>query len=259
MLRKLEKVLMRFSGKVAIVTGGARGIGFAIAQRLGREGAAIAIADVNSGASAEAVDQLRAAGVKAISIECDVADEDAMDATAQRTEAELGSVDVLIANAGLHLQGYTKPPCALSNDAWRRMLDVNLLGIVNGARSCRPAMARRGGGVIVTISSMAGYKGENGYGISKLAVRGLTVALAKELAPEGIRVCGIAPGLIGSEEVFASFPEERRQRYVNEVQLVRRLGVVEDIAGAAAYLASDEASFVTAETLLVTGGAFCRI
>ncbi len=250
---------MRFSGRVAIVTGGARGIGFAIARRLGREGAAIAIADLDTATSAKAIDQLRTAGVTAISIECDVANEDTMDTTVQRAEAELGGVDILIANAGLHLQGYTKLPCALSNDAWRRMIDVNVLGIVNGARSCRPAMARRGGGVIISISSMAGYKGENAYGISKLAVRGLTVALARELAPDGIRVCGIAPGLIGSEEVFARFPEERRERYINEIQLVRRLGQVEDIAGAAAYLASEEASFVTAETLLVTGGAFCRI
>lgn len=250
---------MRFAGKVAIVTGGARGIGFAIARRLGREGAAIVIADLERAAGAEAVDRLRTVGVTAISIECDVANEDAMDAAVQQAETELGGVDIMIANAGLHLQGYTKPPCALSNEAWRRMMDVNVLGIVNGARSCRSAMARRGGGVIISISSMAGYKGENAYGISKLAVRGLTVALARELAPDGIRVCGIAPGLISSEEVFARFPEERRERYINEIQLVRRLGQVEDIAGAAAYLASEEASFVTAETLLVTGGAFCRI
>jgi len=134
-----------------------------------------------------------------------------------------------------------------------------VLGIVNGARASRTAMGRRGGGVIVTIASMAGYKGENAYGISKLAVRGLTVALAKELAAEGIRVCGVAPGLIGSEEVMEHFPVERRERYVHQLQLVPRLGKVEDIAGAVAYLASDEAAFVTAETLLVAGGAFCQI
>ena len=139
------------------------------------------------------------------------------------------------------------------------MLDVNVLGVVNSARAGRGPMARSGGGVIVTIASMAAYKGENAYGVSKLAVNGLTVALAKELAAEGIRVCGVAPGLIGSEEIMARFPAHRREQYINHTQLIRRLGKEEDIANAVAYLASDEASFVTAETLLVTGGAFCRI
>lgn len=250
---------MRFSGKVAVVTGGARGLGFGIARRLAAEGASVTIADLDAEAGIAATRELNSQGASAIAVVCDVADQVSMDDAVRCAETELGGVDILVANAGLHLTGYTKTPCELTNEDWRRMLDVNVLGIVNGARSCRTAMAARGGGVIVTIASMAGYKGENAYGISKLAVRGLTVALARELAADGIRVCGVAPGLIGSEEVLARFPEERREHYVNEVQLVRRLGAVEDIAGAVAYLVSDEASFITAETILVTGGAFCRI
>jgi NAD(P)-dependent dehydrogenase (short-subunit alcohol dehydrogenase family) len=188
-----------------------------------------------------------------------VADPAQMDSAAVEVEAQLGGIDYLVANAGLHLSAYCLPVCDLGNDAWRRLLDVNVIGIVNGARACREPMRRRGGGAIVTVSSMAAYKGENAYGISKLAVRGLTVALARDLAADSIRVCGVAPGLVASEEVMATFPAERRERYVNEIQLVRRLGEVGDIANAVNFLLSDEASFITAETMLVSGGAFYRI
>ena len=250
---------MRFVGKVALVTGGARGIGLGIAQRLASEGAAITIADIDVEAGARAARNLNDEGATAIAVACDVADPSSTDAAVRKAAAEWGRLDVLVANAGLHVQGYTKPACELPWEDWRRMLDVNVLGVVNSARAGRGPMARSGGGVIVTIASMAAYKGENAYGISKLAVSGLTVALAKELAAEGIRVCGVAPGLIGSEEIMARFPAHRREQYINHTQLIRRLGKEEDIANAVAYLASDEASFVTAETLLVTGGAFCRI
>ncbi|WP_310022464.1 SDR family oxidoreductase [Croceicoccus sp. BE223] len=250
---------MRYSGKVAIVTGGGRGIGFAVARRLGVEGASIAIADLDMGHAENAVARLRADGIEAEAFCCDVADEPSIVATVRDVVARLGRLDVLVANAGLHLTGYTKTPCELSGDDWRRLMDVNVIGIVNGARASRAAMRERGGGVIVTISSMAGYKGENAYGISKLAVNGLTVALAKELAADCIRVCGVAPGLVDSEEAMARFPQERREKYVNELQLVKRLGRTDDIAAAVAFLASEEASFVTGETMIVSGGAFCRI
>lgn len=250
---------MRFSGKVALVTGGARGIGFAIAKRLCREGASIAIADKDRQAGANACANIEQGGGRAISVTCDVADPISMSAAGQETESVLGGIDMLVANAGLHLDRYVRPVSELPIEAWRKLLDVNVLGIINSANACRDAMRKRGGGAIVTISSMASYKGENAYGISKLAVRGLTVALARDLAADGIRVCGVAPGLVGSEEVLARFPAQRRDRYVNEIQLVRRLGEVDDVAAAAAFLLSDEASFITAETILVTGGAYVRI
>lgn len=250
---------MRFVGKVAIVTGAARGIGFALAKRLCSEGAALVIADIDEDAGINAAQRLSALGGRAIAAACDVADDRSMEDAVTKAISEFGRLDILVANAGLHLSGYTKPPCTLSNENWRQMLDVNVIGIVNGARACRTAMKHVGGGVIVTISSMAGFKGENAYGISKLAVRGLTVALAKELAGDGIRVCGVAPGLIGTEEVIARFSQERQESYVNDLQLIPRLGETDDVTGAVAFLASDEASFITAETILVSGGAFCRI
>jgi len=249
---------MRFSGKVALITGGARGLGLAIAYRLAEEGAAIALADIDLATARAAAVALTEKGAQAIAVECDVADEQSMDQAVARTVEALGGIDILVANAGLHLTSYTRPPCELSGAEWRRILDVNVLGIVNSARSCRAAMRSRGGGVIVTISSMAGYKNENAYGVSKLAVRGLTVALARELANEGIRVCGVAPGLIGTDEVIRSFPVDRRENYVNDVQLVKRLGDPGDVAGTVAFLASEDASFVTGETLMVSGGAVCQ-
>jgi len=250
---------VRYAGKVAIVTGGGRGIGFAIARRVGGEGASVVLADIAIANAQDAATRLKAEGIEALGIACDVADETAMHAVAEEACAHFGGIDLLVANAGLHLSGYAKTPCELPGEEWQRLMDVNVIGIVNGARACRAAMRARGGGAILTISSMAGYKGENAYGISKLAVRGLTVALAKELAVDRIRVCGIAPGLVDSEEAMARFPVDRREKYVNELQLVKRLGRMDDIAAAAAFLGSDEASFITGETILISGGAFCRI
>jgi NAD(P)-dependent dehydrogenase (short-subunit alcohol dehydrogenase family) len=175
------------------------------------------------------------------------------------TANAIGGVDILINNAGLHLTEYAKPVTDLSTELWRRLLDVNVIGIVNCARACRPPMRARGGGVIVNISSMAGFKAQNAYGISKLAVRGLTVALAQEFGDDNIRVCGVEPGLVDSETAMRDFPEDRRERYVNQVQFVKRLGRVEDIAKAVHFLCSDAASFITGDTILVSGGALPRI
>jgi 3-oxoacyl-[acyl-carrier protein] reductase len=247
-----------FTGKIAMVTGAAAGIGFAIAQSLASAGAAVAIADIDAEAAKAAAAMIGGEG-RAIGVACDVADPAAVEAAVAEIRTALGGVDFLVNNAGLHLTGYVRPVSELPVEDWRRLLDVNVLGVVHCAKACRETMRERGGGAIVNIASMAAYKGENAYGISKLAVRGLTVALARDFAADGIRVCGVAPGFVASDAAMRLFPEERRERYVNEVQLVRRLGQVEDIAKAVRFLLSDDASFVTAETMLVSGGAFTRI
>ena len=250
---------MGLAGKVAIVTGGAIGIGYGIAQDLGEAGVAIAIADIDFAAAKLAAAKLAAAGITTCAVACDVADPESVDRAVATVIADLAGIDILINNAGLHLTGYSRPVTELPLDKWRRLLDVNVLGVVHCAKACRETMRTRGGGVIVNIASMAAFKGQNAYGISKLAVRGLTTALAGEFGDDNIRVCGVAPGLIDSETAMRDFPEERRLRYVNEVQFLKRQGRVVDVARAVRFLCSDDASFITGDTLIVSGGALPRI
>lgn len=250
--------MVDFDGKVAIVTGAATGIGLAIARALRQGGATVAIVDLDGDAARRAATAL-GGDREAVGIACDVANPLDAERAVDEAVAALGGVDLLVNNAGLHLSGYVRPVSELPIEDWRRLLDVNVLGVLNCAKACRRAMHARGGGAIVNIASMAAYKAENAYGISKLAVRGLTVALARDFAADRIRVCGVAPGFVASATAMRLFPEERRQRYVNEVQLVKRLGQVEDVAKAVLFLLSEDASFVTGETMMVSGGAFTRI
>src|SRR5439155_14728119 len=124
------------------------------------------------------------------------------------------------------------------------LFDVNVIGVVNCTIACRAAMGERGGGVVLNISSIAGHMHSSPYGVSKLAVRGLTVALAAELAPDGIRVNAISPGLMATENAIADLPQDMIDDFVNNRQLVHRLGQMDDIVAAALFLCSDDASFI---------------
>ena len=141
---------------------------------------------------------------------------------------------------------------------WRRLFDVNLFGAVLCARACRPSMAARGGGVMLNQSSNSSYLGVGAYSISKLALNGLTLSLAQELAPDGIRVVGIAPGMVGSEAVLERL-EDVHKNAVLGAQLVKRWGRVEDLVGMVLLLCSDDASFATGQTVTVDGGFVKRI
>ena len=138
---------MDFDGKTAFIAGGAAGIGFAITTVVARNGAAIAIADVDSAAASAACERLAAQGLTAIAVKCDVADPASTVAAAATTAELLGEIDLLINNAGLHLPHYTKPVLELGSEKWRRLLDVNVLGIVHCAEACRPFMRARGAGL----------------------------------------------------------------------------------------------------------------
>ena len=133
----------------------------------------------------------------------------------------------------------------------RAVLDVNIMGVVNCSIAARSALARRGGGVVLNISSIAGY---SVIGLSQLAVRGLTVSLAREFAPDSIRVVGIAPGLMATETIMADLPADMINHFVNDLQIIKRQGLPQDIVEAAMFLCSDRASFITGETLRVSGG-----
>jgi len=245
---------MRFSSKVAFITGGAVGFGRAFARALCAEGASIVVADIDLPAAETLAAELSAEGPPSLAVECDVADEHQVDAAVAKASAELGGIDLLINNAGKHLTKYNQPFTVLERSELRALFDVNVIGVVNCTVACRESMRQRGGGAVLNISSIAGYMTSSPYGVSKLAVRGLTIALAQELAPDKIRVNAIAPGLMATENAMADLPSEMVERFINDLQLVKRLGTMNDIVEAMLFLCSDAAGFVTGETLKVSGG-----
>jgi NAD(P)-dependent dehydrogenase (short-subunit alcohol dehydrogenase family) len=236
-----------------IVTGAAQGIGRAYAEAFAAEGAAVTIADIDGDGARSAAEGI--AGSLAVAV--DVADEPSVAAMVDACVARFGGVDVLVNNAGLHMGTYnlcsTLPP-----EDWRRLLDVNVIGAVLCARYCHEPMKRRGGGVILNQSSDSSYLGVGAYSVSKLALNGVTLSLAREFAPDGIRVVGIAPGMVASGAVLERLEEHHKQTVLGG-QLVKRFGAVEDLVGMVLLLCSDEASFMTGETVTVDGGYVGRI
>jgi NAD(P)-dependent dehydrogenase (short-subunit alcohol dehydrogenase family) len=245
---------MTFDNRTALITGGAVGFGRAFARALAAEGANVVLADIDvAGAERTAAELVSVCG-HAIAVDCDVADAEAVDAAVGTATAEFGGIDIVINNAGLHLMKYNQPFGALSRNEIRSLFDVNVMGVINVTLACRESMADRGGGVVLNISSMAGYMSATPYAVSKLTVRGLTVAFATELAPDRIRVNAIAPGLMNTENALADLPTPLIDEFVQRLQLVHRLGTMDDVVSAMLFLCSDEASFITGETLKVSGG-----
>jgi NAD(P)-dependent dehydrogenase (short-subunit alcohol dehydrogenase family) len=256
-----------FSGKAAIVTGGGAGFGEGFCRAFADRGAAIGVFDVDLDNARRVAAAIESGGGRALAVKCDVADENAVQHAVDAVVHAFGGVDILINNAGLHVvgaragedssrahAGYTGPFGKLPRSEVRRVFDVNILGVVNCTLSCRDSMAARGGGVIVNISSVGGTAPNSPYGVSKLAVRGLTIAFAQELKGERIRVNCIAPGLMATPSVLETLGEKRFNDRLQKRQLIPRRGEVEDIVNAALFFCSDESSFVTGEMLKVSGG-----
>jgi 3-oxoacyl-[acyl-carrier protein] reductase len=248
-----------FAGRTVLITGGARGFGLAFAEALTQQGAAVALADIDLATAEKEARRLRSAGHRAIAVACDVSDRGQAHAAAVATTHTFGGIDILINNAGLHLTKYNRPFGEQSEGDLRALFDVNLHGIVNCTLACRPALAASEHAAILNISSMAALASRSPYGVSKLAVRGLTIAFADELAAERIRVNAIAPGLQATENAMADLPAATVDHIVDNVQLIHRVGTVDDIVAAMTYLCSDRASFITGVTLPVTGGALLGI
>ncbi|MEU9346633.1 SDR family oxidoreductase [Streptomyces sp. NPDC048278] len=239
-------------GRVALITGGGRGFGKAFGEALSALGAHVVLADIDGDAAAEAARELTARGRGATGVACDVADEDGVGAVVDAIAARHGGLDILVNNAGLHA-AYNKPFTELGLAKVRRVVDVNIMGTVICTMAAHDAMKGRTGACVVNISSSAAYANRSIYGVSKLAVRGLTVAFAREFAADGIRVNAIAPGLIFTDAVRAQLSPAEAERVLGE-QILPQEGREEDIVEALLHLVSSKASFVTGETLRVTGG-----
>lgn len=241
--------------KIALVTGGSRGIGRAIALRL-----ADALCDVailyagNEAAAQETLDMIRERGVRALAVKCDVADEAQTASAWQQVCAELGTPDILVNNAGIVRDGLAM---RMSAENFRAVLDTNLTGAFNMIHACLPSFLRRRSGRIINISSVSGMMGNPGqanYASSKAGLIGLTKTIAREVASRGITVNAVAPGFI----------ETDMTRGMNEAALkaglaavpMGRIGSAADVANAVAFLASDEAGYITGCTLKVDGGMY---
>jgi len=252
--------MSRFDGKVVVITGGGAGIGRTYAHRFAAEGAAIVVADLDEAAAARVVDEVGDLGARGLAHVMDVTDADGAAAMAARVVTELGGIDILVNNAGVHLDHAQLPFTLDAVPKWRVVLDVNVIGALICAAACRRAMAERGGGAIVNMSSMAAYGGTGAYGVSKLALNSLTVSMANEFAVDGIRVNGIAPGLVDSEAAVEWWSDPARagmegiDKMLIGQQMIKRQGTMHDLADMCLFLCSDAAGFVTAQTILVDGG-----
>jgi len=234
---------------VAVITGGGRGFGSAFGAALAKEGATVALVDIDGTAAEEAAGAI---GGRAIAFAGDVTDETGMGAIIAEVADRHGGIDLLINNAGLHSHEYSRPIADMGLAKTRRLFEVNVMGTVVCTLAARPFMAGRGGASIVNIASSAAFQG-GAYGTSKLAVIGLTMTFARELAADGIRVNAIAPGVIVTDTIRRELPPETLAR-IKGAQYLSEEGSEQDIVDAMLYLSSAKARFITGETLRVTGG-----
>lgn len=252
--------MSRLEGKIALVTGGARGIGRAVCEAFIAEGAKVAVADRLADEAGEAA---KALGPDAMAVTMDVTDLASIATGVAAVEAKFGGIDILVNNAGIFNMASID---RISFEDYRRQYDVNVAGTIFAIQAVVPLMKKRGGGAIVNFASQAGRRGEPNitiYCSTKAAVISVTQSLALELAKDNIRVNGIAPGVIDTpmwDTVDAKFAEYenkplgQKKREVGEAVPLGRMGDPGDIVGPCVFLASDEARYVTAQTLNVDGG-----
>ncbi len=250
--------MKRLDGKVALVTGGARGIGKAICEALAAAGAKVAVSDLRLEDAQET-----ARSIGGIAVEMNVMNFDAIRSGVKEVEETLGGIDILVNNAGIfNMASLDK----VTVEDYRRQYDVNVGGTLFACQAVVPSMKKRGGGAIINFSSQAGRRGEPNivlYCSTKAAVISITQSLALELAKDNIRVNGIAPGVIDTpmwdvvDAQFAEYenkPKGQKKREVGEAVPLGRMGDPKDVADPVVFLASDDARYITAQTLNVDGG-----
>jgi 3-oxoacyl-[acyl-carrier protein] reductase len=250
----------RFDGRVAVVTGAARGIGFGTAKRFAEEGASVAILDLEESAAAESAAQLPLVeGARSVGIGADVSDTASVDAAVQRVVDELGGIHILVNNAGITRDNLL---FKMTDDDWDLVMNVHLRGAFLMTRAAQKHFVAQKYGKIVNLSSVSalGNRGQANYSAAKMGIQGFTRTLGIELGPFGVNANAIAPGFIATDMTDATaarvgMPVEEFRAAAAAANPVRRVGYPEDIAAAAAFLCSDEASYITGQTLYVDGGA----
>jgi 2-hydroxycyclohexanecarboxyl-CoA dehydrogenase len=247
-------MLQRFTDQVAIVTGGSRGIGRAIVERLADEGAHVVIADLNEEGGMAVSRAIGEKGGRAEFVRTDVTSRAEVEHMVEYVLNRVDRIHVLVNNAGVHDM---RPFCEEPEELWERMYRVNVLGVVLPSQTVVPHMRDAGGGVIVHTASKAGVVGEPGhaaYSTSKGAVIALTRAMAIELAPDRIRVNAVCPGPTHTDMLTGIFPDEADIRTLAEDAPLGRVGRPEDIAAAVAYLASSDTDWCTGQAISIDGG-----
>ncbi|MBD3915061.1 3-oxoacyl-ACP reductase FabG [Nocardioides hwasunensis] len=255
----MTAVPRRLVGRCAVVTGAASGLGAAIAVRLGAEGARVAVVDLDEARGADTVARIEADGGEAAAFGCDVADAQSVDRLRGEVIADLGSVDVVVNNAGVLRDGGL---LEISDADWDTVLGVNLTSMFYVARAFVPDMTAHGVGSIVNISSRSalGSAGQANYAAAKAGVMGLTASLAIELGPHGIRVNAVGPGFFATpmtDSVATAngrVPEDQHRAVASRTPL-RRVGRPHELASVVAFLAGPDASYVSGQTIFVNGGA----
>ncbi len=247
--------MIDLTGRVAIVTGGTRGIGKAIVKKLVAQGAAVALNYRKSSKEAEElVEEIKSNGGKAIAVQADVSSFDDAQAMVNKVVDEFGKVDILVTNAGMNWDGVI---WKMTEEQWDRVIDVDLKGTFNYVRAVAPIMRENKWGRLITITSINGLRGKFGqtnYSAAKGGVIGLTKAAAKDLGKYGITSNSVAPGFILTE-MGESMPDEFKQAAINE-SAVKKAGKPDDIANLVAFLASEEAGHITGEVIKVDGGQY---
>jgi 3-oxoacyl-[acyl-carrier protein] reductase len=242
----------RLKGKVACVTGAARGIGLAIAERFAREGANVAVCDVDLDGARESAKKLTELGVDARAYGMNVADEESVAAAVKAITGDFGTLDILVNNAGITRDTLM---IRMKKDDWDRVIDINLTGTYLVSKAAIRPMMKARAGTIVNIASVVGLIGNPGqanYAASKAGIIGLTKAMAKEFAGRSITVNAVAPGYIATE-MTEHLPDEAKQAFLDAVPF-NRPGTPEEVADAVLFLASDESRYITGQVLCVDGG-----
>ncbi|MCW8131789.1 MAG: 3-oxoacyl-ACP reductase FabG [Planctomycetota bacterium] len=243
---------MNFTGKVAVVTGGARGIGKAISKRLSDLGADVAILGRNVEAAQAFAAELSAGGRRAKGYACDISDAKQVDAAIEEVVKDFGKIDVLVNNAGITQDGLLM---RMSDEAWSKVLETNLTGVFRAIRAVARPMLKARSGAIVNIGSVVGLIGNAGqanYCAAKAGLIGLTQSAAREFGPRGVRVNAVAPGLIETD-MTANLSDDQKKGLTGNLPL-GRAGKPEDVAGVVAFLAGDDAAYITGQVLAVDGG-----